>query len=418
MPKKTVFMKIFRIAYPSLTMGGGEVRSYNMLKFLSKKAEITLVPPAFTTCGKSEETIEETVRWASKLNIYVPEEVISFAKECKHYPANPLAEVKLEINYYSKFLGEVKNSDVIFSDYTLYSIVKAMSILKRKTATKSILFSQISYSKLLRSLIWNIKTKGLSLSTLKIYLSSLYTSGLFHKFMEYSKDIDFLLGVSKASVDDLINAKMTRKDIPWKVLKPANAFERELLNYSTLNKEDYAVFFARLLPEKGLFDLPAIWKKVREKMPKAKLIIVGKFDNEKTEKKFLSMAKDTGIEYIGFRSRGDTDLLRKVAKAKVFVYPTYVDSFALVILESLALKTPVVTYDIPAIREIYGGLKAVNIVNKFDVNGMARKVIEIYSRDPEEMFDDTYRKFIEFYSSWERVAGAEYQALREFTGKD
>ena len=411
-------MKIFRIAYPSLAIGGSEVRSYNVLKFLSKRAEITLVPPAFTICGKSEEAIEETIKSASKLNIYVPEEVINFAKECRHYPTNPLAEVKLEINYYSKFLDEAKNSDVVFSDYTLYSIVKAMSVLKRKTATKSILFSQSAYSKLFKTLRWLIKTKGLSLSALKIYLSGLYTSGLFHKFMESSKDIDFLLGVSKASIDDLINAKMIRKDVPWKVLKPANAFERELLNYSTLDKEDYAVFFTRLVPEKGLFDLPAIWKKVREKIPDAKLIVVGKFDNEKTKRKFLSIAKDTGIEYVGFRPRGDTDLLRIVAKAKVFVYPTYADSFALVILESLALKTPVVTYDIPAIREIYGGLKAVNIVNKFDVNEMAQKVIETYSRDPEDMFDDNYRKFIEFYRSWERVADAEYQALKEFTGKN
>jgi len=399
-------------------MGGGEVRSYNVLKFLSKKSEITLVPPAFTMCGKSEEIIEETVKWASKLNIYVPEEVINFAKECRHYPTNPLAEVKLEINYYSKFLDEVKNSDVIFSDYTLYSVVKAMSILRKKTSTRSILFSQISYSKLLKSLRWNITIKGLSLSTLKVYFGSLYTSGLFHKYMKYSKDIDFLLSVSKASIDDLINAKMIRKDIPWKVLKPANAFERDLLNYSTLDKEDYAVFFARLVQEKGIFDLPAIWKKVREKMPNAKLIIIGRFDDEKIKKKFLSIIKDTGIEYVGFRSRGDKDLLLTVAKAKVFLYPTYVDSFALVILESLALKTPVVTYDIPAIREIYGDLKAVDLVNKFDINGMAQKIIEIYNRDPEETFDDNYRKFIEFYSSWERVADAEYKALREFTGKD
>ncbi len=411
-------MKVFRMAHPSLVMGGGEIRSYNVLKFLSKRAEITLVPPAFTICGKSEEIIEETIKWASKLNIHIPEEVIKFAKECRHYPTNSLAEVNLEINYYSKFLKEVKNSDVIFSDYTLYSTVKAMSILKKKTATRSILLSQIADPRLLKSLRWNIKTRGINLSALKVYFGSLYTGGLFKKFMECSKDIDLLLGVSSSSINDLINAKLIRRDIPWKILKPTNAFERELLNYSTLDKEDYAVFFARLIPEKGIFDLPAIWKKVREKMPNAKLIIIGKFDNERIKNKFLSMIKDSGIEYKGFRPREDIDLLRTVAKAKVFVYPTYVDSFALVILESLALKTPVVVYDIPAIREIYGDLKAVHLVNKFDVNGMAQKVIETYNRDPEDMFDDNYRKFIEFYSSWEKVADAEYEALREFTGKD
>jgi len=408
-------VKIFRIAYPSLTMGGGEVRSYNVLKFLGKKAEITLVPPTFTICGKSEETIEETVRWSSKLNIYVPEEVINFAKECRRYPTNPLSEVKLEIKYYSKFLKEAKSADVIFNDYILYSPVKAMSILKEKTATRSVLLSQIANFKFVKSLRWNIKVTGLSLSTLKIYFGNLYTSGLLKKFMESSKNIDLLLGVSTSSIIDFINAKLIREDIPWKVLKPANAFERELLNYSTLDKEDYAVFFARLVPDKGIFDLPAIWKKVREKMPKAKLVVIGKFGDEKIKRKFLSMTKDIGIEYKGFLPRDE--LLRTVAKAKVFVYPTYSDSFSLVMLESLALKTPVVVYDIPPIREIYGNLKAVNLVKNFDFNEMAQKVIETYSRDPEEMFDNNYKKFVEFYSSWEKVADAEYQTLREFTGK-
>jgi len=411
-------MKIFRIAYPSLTMGGGDVRSYNVLKFLSKKAEITLVPPAFTICGKSEETLEETVRWASKLNIYVPEKVINFAKECRQYPTNPLAEIKLEIKYYSKFLNEAKSADVIFNDYIIYPIVKAMSILKKKTTTRSVLLSQIASFKLIKSLRWNIKVRGLSLSTLKIYFGSLYTGDLFKKFMESSKNIDLFLGVSTPSIIDFINAKLIRKDIPWKVLRPPYAFERELLNYSTLDKEDYAVFFARLVPEKGIFDLPTIWKKVREKIPKAKLVVMGKFFDEKIKRKFYSMTKDVGIEYIGFRPHGDPDLWRTVAKAKVFVYPTYTDSFALVMLESLALKTPVVVYDIPPIREIYGGLKAVNLVENFDVNEMAQKVIETYNRDPEEMFDNNYRKFIEFYGSWERVSDAEYQALREFTKKD
>jgi len=39
-------------------MGGGEIRSYNVLKFLSKKAEVTLVLPAFTICGKAKKLLK------------------------------------------------------------------------------------------------------------------------------------------------------------------------------------------------------------------------------------------------------------------------------------------------------------------------------------------------------------------------
>jgi len=65
------------------------------------------------------------------------------------------------------------------------------------------------------------------LSTLNVYLGNLHASGLFHKFIESSKDTDFPLGVSKANIDDLINAKLIRRDVPWEVSKPVNTFKRE-----------------------------------------------------------------------------------------------------------------------------------------------------------------------------------------------
>jgi len=44
-----------------------------------------------------------------------------------------------------------------------------------------------------------------------------------------------------------------------------------------------------------------------------------------------------------------------LARARALVYPSHSDSFSLVILESLAVGTPVVTYDIPGPRSVYGG---------------------------------------------------------------
>jgi len=186
-----------------------------------------------------------------------------------------------------------------------------------------------------------------------------------------------------------------------------------LLNYSSLDKEDYAIFFARLIPEKGIFELPRIWRKVRERIPSAKLVVVGKFYNEKVKKNFLTASKDSGIEYTGYLSRGD--LINTIAKARLFVYPTHFDALPLAVLESLALKTPVVTYDIPTVVEIFGKLKAVKFVKEFDINSMANNVADVYSmRDYHSLFDEEYNSFINFYSSWESVAEAEYNALKDF----
>ncbi|BAB65898.1 glycosyltransferase family 4 protein [Sulfurisphaera tokodaii] len=131
------------------------------------------------------------------------------------------------------------------------------------------------------------------------------------------------------------------------------------------------VFFARLIPEKGIFDLIKIWKEVKKELNNTKLVICGKFYNKNIENKFLSMKSDDVI-YVGFLPI--EELYNTVAKARVFIYPTHFDSFSLVMLESLATRTPVVAYGLPAIAEIYGNLNAVRLVKEFDIKNTAKEV--------------------------------------------
>jgi len=56
-----------------------------------------------------------------------------------------------------------------------------------------------------------------------------------------------------------------------------------------------------------------------------------------------------------------------VAKAKVLIYPSHQDGFSLVVLDTLALGTSVVAYDIPAIRFVFSNLKPVRAVREYDV---------------------------------------------------
>ena len=54
-------------------------------------------------------------------------------------------------------------------------------------------------------------------------------------------------------------------------------------------------------------------------------------------------------------------------------------------------------------------------VKEFDVNGMANKVVEFYNlNEYDNLFDEEYKLFIDFYSSWEKVAEAEYNTLKVF----
>jgi len=402
-------MHILRIANPSASIGGGEFRSYNVLKYLSKKAKITVIPPLSALCGKDVNKIITDIRG---INVEVPDKVEELGKKCKNYPKSPFSITKIERDYYSNFIEEAKNSDIIVSDHAWYSLVGTLSLLKEKSNTNTALVLQESNLKSVSDLRTMIKLRGFNTLTLLKYLRNLNGNMIFKK---YSKDVDFLLGISNASIDEFRERGLVRKDTPSVVLKPANAFEKELLNHTSSNKEDYAIFFARLIPEKGLFELPKIWEKVREKDPNAKLVVVGKFLNDELKRKFMSMTKD-GIEYRGYLPR--EELINTVAKARVFVYPTHFDAFPLAVLESLALKTPVITYGIPTVAEIFGKLKAVKMVKEFNVNDMANKVNEFYNlEDYKSLFDEEYKSFIDLYSSWENVAEAEYNVLNKFLEK-
>ncbi|NON61695.1 MULTISPECIES: hypothetical protein [Acidianus] len=79
-------MHIFRIANPSLFSGGGEARSYYVLRYFSRKAKVTLVPPLSALCGKDVEAILKDIK---TLNVSVPEKVPELSKDCSTYPKTP-----------------------------------------------------------------------------------------------------------------------------------------------------------------------------------------------------------------------------------------------------------------------------------------------------------------------------------------
>jgi len=135
-----------------------------------------------------------------------------------------------------------------------------------------------------------------------------------------------------------------------------------------------AFYFARLVPQKGVLDIPYIWKRVVKKYPEAKLGIAGAFGDESVKRQFFALLKRFGIEknvvYYGYLP--ERELYGLVKASKLVVYPSYLDAFPLVVLESLASCRPVVAYDIPAIRYNYRTGAVIRIplgdVEKFSEN--------------------------------------------------
>jgi glycosyltransferase involved in cell wall biosynthesis len=130
----------------------------------------------------------------------------------------------------------------------------------------------------------------------------------------------------------------------------------------------------RLSREKGFDLLLAAMPRVIESLPRARLAIVG---SGPRKDELTEQAQALGLaEVVSFRGfqQNPWPYLRY---ADLLVLPSRREAFGNVLLEALALGTPVVAADCPgAIREIYGDHPAVRLVPPEDPVALAEAIIE------------------------------------------
>jgi len=240
-------------------------------------------------------------------------------------------------------------------------------------------------------------------------LSLLYRVGIAFNLLVQLKvaEKSLMLPVSSSVVEELnfLNPK-----IRFYVIEPGNGINLEKSGITSgLKKECDAIFFARLIPEKGLYDLPLIWKYVTRKIPKATLRVAGITEDRRYVNHFLELVRKLRLgQNIIFLGRLEENaLINLVKSSKLTLYPSLVDSFSLVTLESLACGTPVVAYDIPAIRHNFGRCASVIRCPVEDSKCMAEKILSILKN--EKLREDLSRKAKTYSANydWRNVVKAE-----------
>lgn len=164
-----------------------------------------------------------------------------------------------------------------------------------------------------------------------------------------------------------------------------------------------AVFLGRLNPSKGIFDLPPIWKKVTERLPQARLAIIGGGSEAITAK--------LTAEFEAHGLRGNLDLLGYVEtekiyailkRARIFVFPSHEEGFGIAIVEAMACGAPVVSWDLPVYNKLFGG--AITTVPLGDQQAFAEALLALL-RNTETNTDmiSQARQRAQRYS-WPRVS--------------
>jgi glycosyltransferase involved in cell wall biosynthesis len=231
-----------------------------------------------------------------------------------------------------------------------------------------------------------------------------------------------LLGLLKIAEKSLILAvsaslseeiRFLNPRIQFHVIVPGNGIDLGKFNKKSITTPLYdAIFFSRLTPEKGLFDLPEIYKLVVQRFPKARMLVAGIVENpeflEDFRRMILQYDLTNNIVFLG--QQDQHSLIDLVCSSKLTIYPSTLDAFPLVVLESLACGTPVATYDIPAIKHNFGACKAVLRCPIKDNASMA-KIIEflLVNEDLRSRLSKEAKEYVGNYD-WRNVVRVEKEA--------
>ncbi|MGC8543124.1 MAG: glycosyltransferase family 4 protein [Vulcanisaeta sp.] len=178
------------------------------------------------------------------------------------------------------------------------------------------------------------------------------------------------------------------------------------------------VFFARITPEKGIFDFLSVVKELVNWRRDLRALAMG-FASEDMANEVRKRTVELGIaNNVDFRFNVPRDeALRLLASSKVMVYPTRLDAFPLVVLEALSCGTPVIAYAIPAIRFNYEDANAVIKVKPLNVNELAIRARQVLENEEWVHLGREGIKFAEKYT-WENVAKTEWQTLMEIINRN
>jgi glycosyltransferase involved in cell wall biosynthesis len=395
--------------------GGGAVHVYEVVTRLAKRHEIIYFPTSLAFVN-DRETLEKGTKALESLKIRVVDEFFTILEKKEKFEAKGLKRYLLRnrmAKELSKYYAEEKvdflydpnlHSPEIF--YFNYGIKFGITLHEPPFYKNSLTYLR----RLIKFYGINPYT-GKGFHTRFLY-NELIAKPTYRKLLK-SNEPTFIAGVSEAP--------LKLSGLKGEVIRPGNAFDRSLLKYRNNGKEDYVVFWSRLNQDKGIQEIPEVLRLINKRR-RTKLILMGKFFDKYNYKRFWSKVRKYGldVEYLGFVEREKLNSI--VSKARLLLYPSHVDGFSLVVLEALALGTPVVAYDIPAITSVYGMLNAVRIVREFDVASMANEALKVLSLSESQiidlMNDPKLLSFLELHSSWDNVTNAIEGLILRYSGQE
>jgi glycosyltransferase involved in cell wall biosynthesis len=174
-------------------------------------------------------------------------------------------------------------------------------------------------------------------------------------------------------------------------------------------KEFDVVVLGRLHEQKGMFELPEVWRQVRQKRPAARLVVIGEGPHrQRTEQLLTELGLRDSVLFTGGIS--ETEKNKLLGRSKVGLSLSYEEGWGLSITEFLATGLPVVAYDLHVFSEVFPG--QLDLVRLHDAGGAAGRVVALLTDEPLRLArGEAGRQFIKRYD-YRVMAQAELDKLQ------
>lgn len=232
--------------------------------------------------------------------------------------------------------------------------------------------------------------------------------GLFYVWLynNLPKYADLVETVSVQNIEPLVGRYGVTRE---KIFVTGNGIELEKYGYSS-DKEQLVVVLGRLVSYKRVDMAIKIFRGVKEKVPDARLMIVG--DGPERRKLEELAAGVADVKFMGFVS--EEKKLEILQRAKVLISCSEFEGFGMVPIEAFACGAfPVVT-DIAAHREVIGKH---GFIFKDDSEAV-QMICELLSDEiKRERLSRRGRKFVEMTYTWPKMCDMFMKMVNEFSTK-
>ncbi len=175
-------------------------------------------------------------------------------------------------------------------------------------------------------------------------------------------------------------------------------------------KEYDVVWLGRVHRQKGIDDLLAMFVILARELKDFRAVLVGRLDElapRLAELKLSHYVTLTGLV-------SEEEKFRLFKASRVFLMPSRQESWGIVIAEALACDVPVVAYDLPAYRPIFGGL--IDYVPSFDFEMFKTKSLAAIAkaRRGEVVLDTRALALLKAEHSWGAAGNRFITTLKTF----